>query len=145
MRRRSVTGGIQGNGEGGGSGDRRETTADGKAQRRRQTGKVKYHADYVGRTCLRYSYHKLLRLPQRCPCCASVFLPFPFALGRILFLLLYCFVLSVTSLGRARHLILFYTSFFYFFIFFVSVSSVLLSVITLSTLLTALECSISVS
>ena len=35
---------------------------------------------------LRYSYHILLRLPRRCFCCASVFLPFPFALDHILFM-----------------------------------------------------------
>ena len=45
-----------------------------------------YQTDYVvDRTCLCYSFHKLLRVPRRCFCCASMFLSFPFRLGRVLF------------------------------------------------------------
>ena len=87
----------------GGTG-RRKTAVD--ESRKETTDRVaKYQTDYVGRTGLWYAYGRLLRRPRRCFCCASVFLPFPFALGRILFMLLYCFVLSVTSPpGGARHL-----------------------------------------
>ena len=44
-----------------------------------------------------HSYHRVVQLPQRFFCCASGSMSFPFALGRIMFLLLYCFVLSVTD------------------------------------------------
>ena len=115
VRRRSVAGGIQGNGEGGGSG-RRESVVD---ESRKETADrvAKHQTDHVGRTCLCYSYHKLLQLPLRCFFCfASVFLSFPFALGRILFiLLLYGFVLSVTSPGGARHLFVFIYLYIYTF------------------------------
>ena len=60
-----------------------------------------YQTDYVRRTCLCYSYCCGC---LACFCCASVFLSFPFALGRILLMLLrFCF-LSVTSTERAQHL-----------------------------------------
>ena len=61
-----------------------------------------YQTDYVGRIYLCHSYHKLLRVPQRRFRCASVFLPFPYALGRILFIYV---LLSrfVTSLSRGPH------------------------------------------
>ena len=65
-RRRFVMGGIQRNGEEGGSGrteiaviESRKETADRVAR---------YQTDHEGRTCLCYSYHKLLRLPRRCFC-----------------------------------------------------------------------------
>ena len=94
--------------------------------------------------------------------CASVFLFFPFALGPILVMLLYCFVLSVTSPRGARHLfiILFYFLFSLFLCFFrfslcqrIWIASIYMpylscpvrwQVIALFTLLTALQCSISV-
>ena len=61
VRRRSVTGGIQGNGEGKGSG-RRETAVD--ESRKETTDRVaKYQTDYVGRTCLSMLL-VLLRLPR---------------------------------------------------------------------------------
>ena len=62
-----------------------------------------------------YLYYKLLRLPRSCFFCASVFLLFSFALGRILFTL-YCFGLSVTSLGGHD------TSFFFLLVLFVYLS-----------------------
>ena len=67
---------------------RRETAID---ESRKETADrvAKYQTFYVGRTCLCYSYqyHKLPWLP---PCfgCASIFLSFPLALGRILFMLM---------------------------------------------------------
>ena len=63
VHRRSVTGGIQGNGEGGGSG-RREPAVDGS---RKETADrvAKYQTDMVGRTYLRYSY--------RCGCLGCAF------------------------------------------------------------------------
>ena len=82
------------------------------------------------------THHKVLRLSQRCFRCASVFLSFPLALGRTL-LVLFCL-----SHLRGEH----DTSIIYLFYcvtcFFVSFD---LSVIALSTLITALQCSISVS
>ena len=89
---------------------------------------ARYQTDYVGRTCLCYSYHNLLRLPRRCFCWASVFLSFPFPLGRILFvqcvvvLVLFSFVCHIS--GGARHLffIFCFVLFHYFDIFFVSLS-----------------------
>ena len=70
---------------GAGSG-RRETAVD---ESRKETADrvARYQTDYVGRTCLCYSYHKPLRLPRMCFCWASVFLSFPFTLGRIMFML----------------------------------------------------------
>ena len=52
-----------------------------------------------------YSYHKLLRQPQRWCCRASVFLSFPSALGCILFML-YCFGCHISG-GGTTHLLLF--------------------------------------
>ena len=126
---------------------------------------ARYQTDYVvGRTCLSYSYHKLLRLCRRCLWCASVSLFFPSALGHILFMLQY-FVLSVTF-PRGGYISFFciYSGFICFFCFFVpfvflpfdasKIASICMSylsypvrwqLIALSTLLTALQCSISVS
>ena len=55
-----------------------------------------------------YSYHKLLRQPQRWCCRASVFLSFPSALGCILFMLYsYCFFVCHISGGGKTPLFLF--------------------------------------
>ena len=87
--------------------------------------------DYVGKTslCLLcYPYHKLLRLPRRCFCCASVFLSFPFALGRTLFsrtaVVLFCLPHlrgGTTPLGLFYFIMLFYF-FMCFFVPFVLLS-----------------------
>ena len=78
----------------GGTG-RRKTAVD--ESRKETTDRVaKYQTDYVGRTGLWYAYGRLLRRPRRCFCCASVFLSFPFALGRIL-LIKCCIVLFCLS------------------------------------------------
>ena len=62
-----------------------------------------------------------------------------------IYMLLYCFVLSVTSPGG--HDTSFYYLFIYLFIilFVLFVSSVVISAVALSTLITALQCSISAS
>ena len=80
----------------GGSG-RTETMVD---ESRKETADrvARYQTDYV-----EPAYSMLLVLQtaaaaSKLLCCASVFLPFPFALGRIMFML-YHFVLSVTSPG----------------------------------------------
>ena len=83
-----------------------------------------YQTDCVARTCLLcYSYHKPLRVPRRCCfCCASVFLAFPFALGRIMFtaFMLNRFVLSHLSPGGRTTPLFFATG--SFFAKFVSLS-----------------------
>ena len=64
-------------------------------------------------------YHELLRLPQRCFRCASVSMPFPFALGRIPFIMLYeyCFVVLFcrSHLRRGERGTSFVFRFFYFY------------------------------
>ena len=109
---------------------RTETAVD---ESRKETADrvARYQIDYVGRACLFYSCHKLLRLSRRFFGWTSVFLPFPLALGRIIFMLLYsyCFDLFVTSPGGHGTSfllsILFYffnLSFFCFFVPFVFLS-----------------------
>ena len=62
-----------------------------------------YQTDYVGRTCLCYSYLKLLRVPRMCFCCPSVLLSFPFALGRMLFIYVVVLFRLLTFLPRGAH------------------------------------------
>ena len=107
-------------GWGGGSGCR-ETAVD--ESREETADKVaRYQTDYVGKTCLCYPYHTLLRLPRNCFCCALPVLSLLVVL--CLFMLLYRFVLVVTSPGGAQHSLFI----FYYFISFFVVSSVFLSV-----------------
>ena len=119
---------------------------------------AKYQTDYVvGRTCLCYSYRKLLRLPRRCFCCASVFLSFPVALGRTLCC---CIVLFCLSHLRGGHDTFFFSFFLFLCLFRFSlcqriwIASICVSylsypvrwqVVALSTVLTALQFGISVS
>ena len=64
-RRRSVMGGIQGNGEEGGS--VRGETAVVESRKEAVDRVARYQTDYVvGRTCLIATRTKLLRLPRRC-------------------------------------------------------------------------------
>ena len=116
----------------GGTG-RRKTAVD--ESRKETTDRVaKYQTDYVGRTGLWYAYGRLLRRPRRCFCCASVFLPFPFALGRIWFILC-CSELSVTSPPGGHdtsslfssYIFLIFICFFVSFVFFSANASGLLT------------------
>ena len=82
VRRRSVTGGIQGNGEGKGSG-RRETAVD-ESSKETADRVAKWQTECVGSTFRCYSYHKLLRLPRK--------------------VLLSCFGFPAISFGSLLHL-----------------------------------------
>ena len=118
----------KGIGTGEGSG-RMENAAD-KAGRRWQTGnRGPDRQRSMQNLCLLcFPYHKLLRLPRRCFCCAPVFLSFPFALGRALFSradVLFC--LPHLRGGTTPHS-LFYFIFFSFFLSCFFVSFVFLSV-----------------
>ena len=52
-------------GMGRGGNNRKETAVDESRKVVADRG-ARYQTDYVGRTCLCYSYHKLLRLSRRC-------------------------------------------------------------------------------
>ena len=113
---------------GGGRGSGRKETAIDESRKETADRVAKYQADYVGRTCLCYSYC------CGCPgyfCCAPVFLSFLLALG----------VLSATSPESARRFIIFL---FYFYLlrstvfvllFYLFRCLFVLSAIALSTLL----------
>ena len=108
------------------------------------------------------SYYKLLRLPGRRLWCASAFLSFPFTCGRLLFVLLYCIVLACLSHLLGGHDASYDLIFIYIYMYSLSPSFFLSAnasrslafvcrtcriqhdgrSLHLSTLLTALQCSI---
>ena len=110
-RRRSVMGGIQGNGEEGGS--VRGETAVVESRKEAVDRVARYQTDYVvGRTCLIATRTKLLRLPRRCFVVRRC--PCPFISLLVVFCLC-CIVLFSLSHLPKRHDILFKLGVFLFY------------------------------